>query len=158
MHWAQSDEVTRTLDRSPSRTTRRGPRTASAALALTLLLTFLLACAPTAAAPTAVPVPAKSVATEPGEATRGSICSSRSDCSCRGPGRGEEPAVEPQGSVVITLPGEAGAPCAVHDAFYIHWTGRSTEYQRGSLQSRIPVTMELVGELATTWEQVNPTA
>ena len=58
--------------------------------------------------------------------------------------------------MVITLPEEART-LAVHDAFSSigQVVLRNTNE---ALFNRDPVTMELVGELATTWEQVNPTA
>jgi peptide/nickel transport system substrate-binding protein len=113
-------------------------------VSLTLITTFLLAFAPPASAPPAAPAPTTSAAAAPAAKPPAAAAAAV-----------PKPAAEPRGSVVIALPEEART-LGTYDAYSSigQVVLRNTNE---ALLNRDPVTMELVPELATRWEQVNST-
>jgi peptide/nickel transport system substrate-binding protein len=139
-------------------------RAISVTARLTVLASLLLACTPAAPqAPTsapAAPAPATAPTTAPAAAPAAAPTTAPAAAPAAAPAQPApaQPAparVEPKGSVTLVLP-EEPPMLAAHDAtatFSYPITRNVTE----ALINRDPKTNALVPELATKWEQVNPT-
>jgi peptide/nickel transport system substrate-binding protein len=138
----------------PSPPRRLGWRTSTTVLSLTLLTSLMLACAPTAPpASTSAPAPAPA---EPAEALKPAAPAAPAPAAvATSPAAKPAAKPEPQGSVTIVL-GEEPVSLASPDSYSSF--GHPVLRNGGeALTNRDPKTNELVGELATKWEQTNPT-
>ena len=132
---------------------RTGPdwRGARTAIALTILTSLLLACAPTAPpAPTAAPAKPAEVAKPAAPAAAPPPPAPAAPAAAAAPTR-----PTPKGAVTIAT-GEEPLMLAAHDATASYNSQIMRNFDE-ALVNRDPKTQELVPELATKWEQTNPT-
>src|SRR5215212_3001013 len=129
---------------------RTGRRAATTAISLTILTSLLLACAPPAP-PASTAAPAK-----PAEVVKPAAPAAPAPAAApAAPAAAAPTRPTPKGAVTIVV-GEEPLTLAGHDAT----PGYNNQVMRNideALLNRDPKTSELVGELATKWEQTNPT-
>ena len=140
---SNSTEVTT----SPPRRPGWRASTTAISLTMTILTSLLLACAPAATPSPAAPAPAAAPAAAPAR--------HRAAAPAAAPAAAAPARSTPKGSITVVV-GEEPLMLAGYDstASYNNQVMRNVDE---ALLNRDPKTNEMVGELATKWEQTNPT-